>query len=207
MQLKVSFLANGNESPESLSITMDKLDRHAIHFSPWKNFTDEPKANFSIAYNQDKIYLKYYVTEKTIRAAVNNTNGAVWEDSCVEFFIAFDDTGYYNIEVNCIGILLTGFGKGKERQLLDPCIVEQIKCTTCMVKKEDGSYHWELLLCIPQSLFIHHQHSFQKGLKCRANFYKCGDALPEPHFKSWSNIEASEPNFHLPEFFGMLEFE
>jgi hypothetical protein len=45
-----------------------------------------------------------------------------------------------------------------------------------------------------------------KGKKCRANFYKCGDDLPEPHFLAWNMINTEEPDFHRPEFFGTLEF-
>jgi hypothetical protein len=46
-----------------------------------------------------------------------------------------------------------------------------------------------------------------KGKTCRANFYKCGDDLPEPHFLSWNNIIADKPDFHLPQYFGTLTFE
>jgi hypothetical protein len=40
-----------------------------------------------------------------------------------------------------------------------------------------------------------------------ANFYKCGDELPTPHFLSWNPIEWKEPSFHRPEQFGKLIFE
>ena len=45
-----------------------------------------------------------------------------------------------------------------------------------------------------------------KGVCATANFYKCGDDLPEPHFVSWNKIEAPTPNFHLPKYFGEIEF-
>jgi hypothetical protein len=40
-----------------------------------------------------------------------------------------------------------------------------------------------------------------------ANFYKCGDETPEPHFLSWNPIDLPKPNFHVPQFFGQLELE
>ena len=40
-----------------------------------------------------------------------------------------------------------------------------------------------------------------------ANFYKCGDKLQTPHFLSWNPIDLEKPNFHCPEFFGMLRFK
>ncbi|MPN39714.1 hypothetical protein SDC9_187243 [bioreactor metagenome] len=38
------------------------------------------------------------------------------------------------------------------------------------------------------------------------NFYKCGDETTKPHYVSWSKIETQQPDFHQPDFFGMLEF-
>ncbi|WP_350005689.1 carbohydrate-binding family 9-like protein, partial [Phocaeicola dorei] len=45
------------------------------------------------------------------------------------------------------------------------------------------------------------------GMVVRANFYKCGDELQKPHFLSWSPIKIEKPDFHRPDFFGLLEFE
>ncbi|MFA5695554.1 MAG: carbohydrate-binding family 9-like protein, partial [Proteiniphilum sp.] len=41
----------------------------------------------------------------------------------------------------------------------------------------------------------------------RANFYKCGDETAEPHYISWSPIDLPAPDFHAPQFFGLLEME
>ncbi|HEX8038127.1 MAG TPA: carbohydrate-binding family 9-like protein [Chryseosolibacter sp.] len=38
------------------------------------------------------------------------------------------------------------------------------------------------------------------------DFYKCGDNLPEPHFITWNDVKAPKPDFHLPEFFGRINF-
>ena len=70
-----------------------------------------------------------------------------------------------------------------------------------------GNIHWELLLIIPVDIFIYHELDSLRSKFCRANFYKCGDKLPEPHFISWSAIHSPEPDFHLPDFFGELYFE
>ena len=39
------------------------------------------------------------------------------------------------------------------------------------------------------------------------NVYKCGDNLSQPHFLSWQPIHTDKPNFHVPQFFGEVEFE
>lgn len=206
-QLKVSLLKDVNNSISNASTALDQLEKHTLDFTPWPSYPYKPHVRFAIAHDNNFIFLKYYVTEKSIRAAAGRTNGNVWEDACVEFFVSFDDKGYYNLEFNCIGTGLIGFGKEKPtRQRLPDETIRQIKYQS-VISNEADEIHWELTLMIPVGVFAHHQLSFLSGTKCRANFYKCGDALPHPHFVAWSNIEAPQPNFHLPEFFGALEFE
>jgi len=190
-----------------LSSAMDELTRQQLNFVPWPAYPYKPKVDFAIAYSPDSVFLKYFVDEKNIRSVNSIINSSVWEDSCVEFFISFDDEGYYNFEFNCIGTALVGFGKEKtNRDLLDVELIKEIKFHPGLTKTETG-FHWELTVVIPLQIFIYHQPLLLQGKKVKANFYKCGDLLPEPHFISWANIESTEPNFHLPEFFGTLIFE
>ena len=39
-----------------------------------------------------------------------------------------------------------------------------------------------------------------------ANFYKCADKTSHPHWGSWAKVEVDRPAFHLPAYFGTLEF-
>jgi hypothetical protein len=126
----------------------------------------------------------------------------------VEFFVSFDDRGYYNLEFNCIGTALAGFGKEKgSRMRIDDNIIRKIKYGSHISNPHNETVHWELTVGIPLETFVHHGLSSLSGKQYRANFYKCGDALPQPHFVAWSNIEAPQPDFHLPQFFGTLLFE
>ena len=45
------------------------------------------------------------------------------------------------------------------------------------------------------------------GVTWRANFYKCADDSSHPHWLTWSPVDFPKPQFHLPEFFGVLKFE
>ena len=193
----LSSLLNGYESQE-------------IVYTPWIDFPYKPDVRVAIAHSDDYIFLKYFVTENSIRAVNSQINSSVWEDSCVEFFIHFnDDKGYYNFEFNCIGTPLVGFGKSRsERDLLTTEIVSTIQTESFIskVKKKDAVC-WELSVAIPLSVFNHHSFSSLSGKEGSANFYKCGDQLPVPHFVAWNNIQSAEPNFHLPEFFGEIYFQ
>lgn len=71
---------------------------------------------------------------------------------------------------------------------------------------KDSNVAWTLTLIIPKDVFVYHQLASLHGQAGRANFYKCGDLLTDPHFTAWSNIRSPEPNFHLPEFFGAIQF-
>jgi hypothetical protein len=45
------------------------------------------------------------------------------------------------------------------------------------------------------------------GIQWRANFYKCGDKTSHPHWLTWAPVNYPQPKFHLPEYFGWLEFK
>ncbi|HEU4632791.1 MAG TPA: carbohydrate-binding family 9-like protein [Flavisolibacter sp.] len=209
-QLTVSLLKdiNYDDAIETVSLRLNKIQKHELYFTPWSGYPYKPEVQFSIVHSGECIFLKYFVTEHSIRAAAGNINGAVWEDACVEFFVSFDDQGYYNLEFNCIGTALTGFGKEKgSRVRLEEAVIRKIKYGSYISNIEEERIHWELTVAVPLEVFAYHKLSPLSGRQCRANFYKCGDALPQPHFVAWSNIVSPQPNFHLPQFFGTLLFE
>lgn len=199
---------NYNQSISIASTQLDKLEKHILGFTPWPNYPYKPQVQFAIAHSNKCIFLKYFVDEKFIMAAVGNTNGAVWEDACVEFFVSFDEKEYYNLEFNCIGTCRVGFGKEKkQRELIAREAISKIKYGVFINNQHPDNIHWELTVAIPPEVFTHHNiHSFE-GEKYKANFYKCGDGLQDPHFVSWSDIKSPQPDFHLPQFFGDLIFE
>jgi Carbohydrate-binding family 9 len=211
MYLEIGQLstANVNASVNEVSFSMDSIKKNKLDYTPWEQYNYFPAVHFSIAYCDEFIFLKYYVAEKFMLAVNSLPNTPVYEDCCVEFFLSFDDEkAYYNFEFNCIGTALAGYGETKtERVLLPELLINQIKYQSVINNYQvKNDKYWELTLVIPKSLFCYNKIETFKGKRCRANFYKCGDKLPIPHFVSWSNIKSQEPNFHLPDFFGNLYF-
>ena len=51
------------------------------------------------------------------------------------------------------------------------------------------------------------KEDFASGDTIKANFYKCGDDMPQKHYLSWHPIRIEKPNFHRPDHFGTLIFE
>ena len=194
----------------NISTVLDGLKKTAVNMAPWQaTFPYKPKVNFTMAHTEGFIFLKFYVSEKAIRAVNTDSNGAVYEDSCVEFFVNFDEKGYYNIECNCIGTMLMGFGPERNnRERLPAEVIRKIQFqATLNNNTKDKIIDWTMTLAVPLSVFIYHPSLSLSGKTGRANFYKCGDKLPEPHYLTWSTIEFAKPNFHLPAFFGKVNFE
>lgn len=210
-KIKVQYVTDNIEKNclDNVSDLLDTFDKNKIQFEPWPGLNYKPKASFAIAHNSSNIFIKYFVEEKHIRALNIATNSPVHEDSCVEFFLSFDeDAAYYNIEFNCIGTALIGYGSSKNnRQLLETDVINSVLRKSLITSKNGEGFEWQLTLIIPLSIFIHTPLKKLTDISCKANFYKCGDLLPEPHFMTWSDIIAEKPNFHLPRFFGNLVFE
>ena len=64
-----------------------------------------------------------------------------------------------------------------------------------------------MMIKIPTDVFIYDKPKSFAGLKATANFMKCGDETSDPHFVTWAPIATENPDYHRPEFFGVLEFE
>jgi len=211
-KLGVQYVEFSRESSiENISSLLNAMDRHPIQAMPWPSFSYKPDVGFAIAHNDNCIFLKYFISEKSIRALHRKTNDPVFQDSCVEFFISFDDDKeYYNLEFNCIGTCLLGFGKGRTaRQLIGEEHIQKIKRHAVIESwNQEGATlnNWELTMIIPLEVFIYHSISSLGDRQCRVNFFKCGDELPEPHFLAWKHVESASPNFHLPEYFGTMQF-
>ena len=192
------------------------LDKAHIPFNKidtvnWNEFPYKPEVEFRAAHTGDSLILNYRVTEEAVRAAAQTDNGLVWEDSCVEFFVTFDDKKYQNIECNCTGTILSAVGPDRDHRELAPtellAAVQRHSSLKADSLPAEGPVSWEVSLIVPVETFFASGLKSLSGVKARCNFYKCGDKLPTPHFLSWNPIRVANPDFHRPEYFGNIEFE
>jgi hypothetical protein len=208
-QLSAIFIPGifGSGRLDELSVLLDTHESHQLDCHLWANNTYAPKVSFTVAYTVDSILLKYNVIENELIAYCREINDPVYHDSCVEFFIKFDnDKNYYNLEFNCMGTALVGCGSGKHERITIPkAVVSTIKSRS-HIRTMAGDIHWQLSLIIPFKVFVYHSFTSLKNKVCSANFYKCGDKMSYPHFLSWNNIDNPSPNFHLPECMGEINF-
>lgn len=209
LQIPYRQIVLDNFTYYALSRQMEGLPWQSLTQVNWAEFPYKPEVHFQVAHDNQRIFIHYSVQEEFLKAQYVRINEAVWEDSCVEFFVSFDGkASYYNIEFNILGTGLIGAGSciRKERKRLDPEITAKIQTTTTVVNA-GGTKKWNIILVIPTAVFVNDKIERLAGITAHANFYKCGDGLPIPHFLSWNKIEHPTPNFHLPDFFGEIIFE
>lgn len=176
-----------------------------VQHYPWGG-DYRPRVTAELRYLEEiGFHVKMRCYETKVRAVNTEPDSAVYEDSCMECFLNFyPETSdlYINFEVNGNGVMLCQTGSGKKNRTF--LLKQGIKQPPVHVKRTED--WWEIEYVIPLSLIngVYGICQFQKGHQLKGNFYKCGDRTDCAHYGCWNPIEASKPNFHLPEFFGTL---
>lgn len=169
----------------------------------WKEqYPIAPETKFTLAHTDEIFYVRFEVKGEVPLSTKTNDLELVNEDACVEIFIGDkDNTHYWNFEFNPAGICNASHRKERKVDVvrLNAEQLQSIKRFPVQL----CAAHWSLLVGIPFSLI---NLDRTKEHSRRANLYKCGDKTAMKHYASWNPIEAEAPAFHLPEFFGEIQF-
>ena len=201
------------DDPAALDEAFSTLAPEPIACCNWpEQYPYAPEVAFRAFHTGDRLVIRFDVREQVTAARVAEDNGQVWTDSCVEFFAAPDEGGYYNFETTCIGRMLLGFrAPGREPEHASAEVLAGVKRLATLppepFEERAGDNRWSVTLLIPPSALFRHDLKTWDGAELRVNLYKCGDALSKPHFLSWRPIDAPAPNFHLPQFFGHFKLK
>lgn len=177
-----------------------------------EQFPDTPGVCFRMFHTGERLWLRFDVEERYTAARIAEDNGEVWTDSCVEFFLAPDDTGfYYNFESSCIGRLLLGYRRTHADAVhAAPEVMAAVRRFASLpaetFAEREGDNRWSLTLSIPPQALFRHRFTTWDGMEARMNLYKCGDRLSHPHYLSWRPVVSERPDFHRPEFFERVKF-
>lgn len=202
--------------PQDFSTTIKLLDEQQVAFTDVTNanwsadYPYKPAFSFRMAHTSQSLIIEYRVREASIASVAGRDNGRVWEDSCCEFFSQLPgDDFYYNMECNCTGRLLIGCGPVREgRQLAPASVLDKVQRCSSLGSDDialvEGDFSWNMVLVIPKEAWFQSNVQSFDGMKMKANIYKCGDKLSQPHFLSWNKIDIETPDFHRPDFFGEM---
>lgn len=197
--------------PELVGLSLAKIDvimatapvAGKIDQINWlEQYPTAPQTTFTIAHTDQMLYVRYEVKGEVPLATKINDLELVNEDACVEIFIGdADNTHYWNFEFNPAGVC--NASHRKERKVDVVRLNEEQLASIQRYEQQLCAAHWTLLIGIPLSLI---DLDLTKESSRRANLYKCGDKTAMKHYASWNGISAPAPAFHLPEFFGEIQF-
>ena len=165
-------------------------------------YPDAPETRFTLAHTDKMLYVRFEVKGEVPLSTKTNDLELVNEDACVEIFIGDkDNTHYWNFEFNPAGVC--NASHRKERKVDVVRLNSEQLASIQRYGQQLCAAHWTLLIGIPLALIdldLNQEHSR------RTNLYKCGDKTPMKHYASWNPINAPAPAFHLPEYFGEIQF-
>jgi Carbohydrate-binding family 9 len=177
-----------------------------------------PVVEARMSYDKDNAYVIFRVQDRFVRSVVQEYNGNVSGDSCVEFFFAPDPAKplcYFNLEVNAGGtpliFYITKPMSGLTR--LNPEEISQIEIAHSLPRvvypEIEEQVTWTVECRIPFSILEKYTPIAKPapGVQWKANFYKTGSRTTSPNYLTWSPVEFERPNFHLPQYFGVLDFK
>ncbi len=182
---------------------------------PWYSGGEKQATRVKACYSGTRLYLLFECEDRHISASRTGLNSEVWKDSCVELFASLpeDPESYFNLEMNCCGEILMGYGPGRAgRRMVEPQVASLIEIWHSVPgpSKEESPDDdgWVMEVALPfgaLSEFAGCSPMVRPGVKWRANFQRCG-GLTDPQSACWSPIESPQPDYHRPEHLGVLEF-
>jgi len=195
-QAKVPFSADGKKA---VILRIDDFR--------WVENDYRPETSVKLWHDGKALWIRLETKEREPMAKALEDDGKIWCDSCLESFVRPfpDDPRYLNLEANSLGNMILGIGAGRGDR---KSIVKAYKPRIGM-KAEKGPDSWSVSYHLPFDMLreIYGKSAGTPLKTIHANFYKCGDETPLPHFGMWSPITNGKIDYHQSEFFGTLELE
>lgn len=190
-----------------------KIENYMGTVSPFK-----PTVEAKMMYDDENVYIIFRVKDRFVKSSVTKINGCVSCDSCVEFFFSPDmnePLKYFNLEINAGGTPLMQYATMPRKQYinLDPEVIKQIEIAHSLPSVVDPELTepttWTIEYRLPLSVLRKHANITNPapGVVWKANFYKTGSKTSNPNYLTWNFVDNPRPDFHLPQFFGIIKFQ
>jgi len=178
----------------------------------------KPTVQAKMMYDAENIYMIFRVKDKFVKSTTTKINGCVSCDSCVEFFFSPDKNEplkYFNIEINAGGTPLLQYATQPRKKYLalENDEINQIEIAhslPAVVEPEIADpVTWTIEYRLPLSVLRKYSNVTNPapGVIWKANFYKTGSKTSNPNYITWNFVNNARPDFHLPQFFGVVKFK
>lgn len=168
----------------------------------WEQNGFAPEARAMLCYDRSCLSLQMEAREFPPRAQVQEDDGPVWTDSCLEVFLRPEgEARYLNLEINPLGFVHMALGLGREDRRSLTARYKPFLCLRAQIEPPCG---WGVSFCLPFAMLCEIFSLSAIPKAWRVNFYKCGDLTERPHYGMWNPVRSPAPDFHRPESFGLL---
>ena len=172
----------------------------------WQGHNDDSQRNTEVRllWTADTLFLCFQCRYRTIHvfndAEPSGRRHELWERDVAEVFLQPDRFGekyYKEFEVSPSG------------QWLDLDITPQglkhiASGMHSTVTVDEANRVWNAQLAIPMLALT---QNFDRAQPWRVNFFRCEGLEATRFYSSWQPTETPEPNFHVPDKFGVLHFQ
>ncbi|MFA6948566.1 MAG: carbohydrate-binding family 9-like protein [Eubacteriales bacterium] len=183
----------------------DNIEGAAVREYVWGG-DYRPETTAKLAVSGGALLLHMTCREENPKAVYKNHNDPVCRDSCLEFFFGAEEGGaYMNFEMNSIGTSLCEYGEGRHGRVYVNTFAQPPKPE---ITRENGS--WSVTVRFEPDFLdrvFAGKLKLVRGGVFYANFYKCGDDTEHEHYGMWNPVGTEKPDFHRPEYFGVINIK
>lgn len=198
---------------EGVPLVWDAIPSARLEHVGWDT-TYQPECEAKCIYEIDVgLHVKLSCREREPLARYTKFFDDVYKDSCLEFFSAYGNGAYMNIELNAKGTMLCALGADRNKRTPISEIIPLYSDSSAFpitTGTEDGGEVWFVDLLIPtaamEKIYGITATDIQPGFILKGNFYKCGDETESEHYMMWAPVLTAFPDYHRPEYFGTLLF-
>lgn len=152
------------------------------------------------------LFVRLECGEADPRVTFYEPDTLVCKDSCLECFLNLapeSSNAYLNLESNAAGAMYSSFGPDRYNRKF----LREMGVPLAGVSVHREAELWAVTYTLSMDLIeaLYPGKVFRVGDVIKGNFYKCGDETAVEHYGSWQSIEAPQPDFHRPEYFGSLQ--
>lgn len=187
---------------------LNEAEKIKIDYVNWGYDAFTPETYAQIVYDETGFTVKFTVKEENPQWTVTEHQTGVCDDSCVELFANFDpeNSDYYiNLEVNPLGTMYAAFRTDRYNyKMFD---LEEVEAMDIKANIEEGQ--WTIQYHISLELLQKKYPGFtlEKCKYIKANMYQCGLNNQPEHYLSLFPVGTPTPDYHRPEYYGVIKVE